>query len=1083
MIHLYNTLSQEHKTINATGKLKDILPEVDFNKCVIVKNGDRLTSDYKVKETDIIFIRTVPSGTTAAVVIAVIAVVVAGVAVGVGLYQSQKAKEEQEKAQRDANNLAAKVTQLPFLKGAKNRTALGNAVQYVIGETYNSSYIGTSGFYTVAGTDGVKQYLNLIMSAGYKDQLIEKVYCGSQIIKTFTEKAPQSGVYSFDESSQYYDSENTIEITQGTKPTTAFFQQKVKANYYNDEVKHNYGEDGEYLVKQLEDYTEKVEVCIEFSSLRYYNSNREVWENKTVEITPEWSNDNGQTWNTFYFDAVNQSNIITKNSNHTIRFIASYEFSAAEAYGKNISIRLSRTMKGEHNTQEDCRLVFINCYSYDNTKSSASELVKCEPFTEYQKLTMICVRMIANDSTKDTLDELNCISYATAKKITASGFGDYETTRNAVSWIAEVMTSPTHPHSQIKPEEIDFPSFYEGWQHCEDNGYVVDGIITQAIKKKDLLDKLLKLINGSIIINNDGLYELRLDKPEEVPVALLNAENIKSITYAKDLNRKPDGVKLTFTNRESWAIDARYAMYSGAEKPEVTDIVSPINLELVTDKDFVYKIGQRYLRQQKLQPTTITADVGREGDYYPLYSKVLLQMNEFRQGLGRSVISGFVYNNDGNISGIHIADYFNFTGVHNFGVVIESVTDYGKQIYYRQIHGQGAKARYFTLDEPIEVNELAPVVGNTLSYGYLSEEGTFEKVVKEMKIYGFARSENGGVKLTLKDYNPAVYEVGTIPEYKSNLTQPQQSSPQVPTVTPSELNQAMDQVRTITNVVNYFALTDIEQKPDKSVFVTTAPKMTSTNRYLWMYTHYVYKDGSSKDTEIILTGVYGERGLPGSGFIVDVTPDNMTIFANADGTSTTGTVQFNASLFFNTDDVTEDATFKAYIGTNEVGIWNGSIVTIQTRYFAFDVTQISIVANYTAGSESIERTVCATVTKVYGNTLYQILPSVQNIKVTTDGEIIPELVTITRQKITNSGYYQAGMNEGVVYGRALPGGDLKKIEYEKVADSETYNPEKLYCGEFAPFLLSVGTDPNSGADIVLGHEDGTACVFFKRKEQ
>ena len=39
--------------------------------------------------------------------------------------------------------------------------------------------------------------------------------------------------------------------------------------------------------------------------------------------------------------------------------------------------------------------------------------------------------------------------------------------------------------------------------------------------------------------NADGKMEIRIDKKEDTPVALLNAESISNITYGKDLTRMP----------------------------------------------------------------------------------------------------------------------------------------------------------------------------------------------------------------------------------------------------------------------------------------------------------------------------------------------------------------------------------------------------------------------------------------------------------------------------------------------------------------------------------------------------------------
>lgn len=1147
LINIFNSVSNEHSKIEACGKIKDVLPDYDFTKAIIIKAGEKLTPEYEIKKDDVLYVRTVPGSATAvAVTLAVVAIVAAGVSVGVALYQDHAAKEAMEKAQRDADNLANAVNKLPFLRGANNRRALGNAIQFVVGRTYNSGYSLTSGFYSIGGTDGSKQYWNAVLSAGYKGQVFEKLYSGNEIIQEWNDTTPQSDVYGTLPGSLYHDEENIIEISQNGIFKNNYFRNKVVGTLVGSEIKNDFDETPdskkEYIEKQCENNTYKIEVCIEFSSLRSYNTETETWQERAVTVTPEWSNGEKDSsgniiwhtdglkfesstiarWETADTDKIeslisegkiesksvstpagthyylvsksddvkvitnidgsieikylaNQEfeNTIQRNSNHTIRFVASKEFTAAECYGKNITVRLSRSMKAQSNTQEDCYFLYMNCYCYDSKKSTSSKIEPALVFENPEKLAMLGLRFISNENTKDLLKEFNAITYAVAPNINSNGtVTDEVPNRNPVSWIYKIMTSETHRHSRINPDEIDISNFYLAWKHCEDNGLYIDGIITNPIRKRDLLTKILSVINGTLYINTStGLYEIAIDKAEDTPVAMLNAENIAGITYAKDLSRKPTGIKMTFTNNENWEIDTRYVMLDGSQNHTVDDLIIEKNVELVTDSDFIYKIGQRTMREQVLQPMTITADIGREGDFYPLYSLVLLQVPQFRQGIASSTITSLIQDNAGRVTGINIQDEVILGTTENYGVEIEIVTPTDKVIVSRQVIGDD-KTRTLMFKEPIS-GAVLPAIGNIVSFGLM------EKVTAKYKIYGISRNNNNGIKLTLKPYNPALYEFGTIPEFKSNLTPAVNKGGQVPTVTQTQLQQVVDNVRTVSQIINFYCLsTNGTVAPAKNLFSTNVPIMTPEVRFLWSYTKYYYKDGSTKDTNIVLSGAYGEQGAPGSGYRLDLTPDSTTVFANSNGAASVPSVQFGAYLFLDTQELTSQTTFKAYINDNEVGSWNGSIVTIPTINLTSDTTQIKIVAKF----QSVERMAFCSVTKVYGNTIYQLLPSSQNIKVQNDGSVVPELVTITRQKITNTGYYQASEDEGVIYGRVIPGGELQKIGYYEVQQADLYDSEKQYCSQFEPFLLGVDTDTESGEDIVIGDEEGNALIFFTRKE-
>ena len=837
-IHIYNSVSNEHRTINANGKLKDILPNHDFSHSVCLNAGNRIDENFFADENDVLYIREVPQGVTTAIVIAAAALVV-GVGVGVGakLYADKKAKEAQQKmedAQQAAKKLAQSTQSLPFLKGAKNAVALGRTVQYAMGRMYNTPYLLTDGYYSISGDRGEKQYWTAILSLGQNNQCLEDIKIGTSRILTLGGNVPQEGVFNFDSDSVFYDSENKIEIRQGTDFETDYFKQKIVSTQDGSEIKHDYGKDLEPIIKQLPSNTKKVEVCIQFNALRRFDD--ENWVSRSVTINPYWSNDGGETWNLFSFnqhlhgvipDTVratficwtgtvqkvmtwmeyqnygntgliydddgtrkpyfhklytiitshygDNSNTFTYNSRTAIRFVAEKEFTYEEAYGKDLLIKLERTnAKLDSNSNEDCYLLYYNSFCYDAQKSNEEDgLVDCLTVeSDYtHKTCRMAIRMIANNSTQDVLDEINTVSYGTARTWDSElkeWKAERTRTRNPAAWILEILTSDFHGHSQYDDSEIDLDSFGRLYEYCEENEFYTDGILTKGEKKRDIITKILQTVFATLYEDSDGKLSIAIDEKETTPVALLNSECVRSITVGKSFERTPDGIKATFTNCEGWAVDTAYFMLDGRERTEES-VLTEEALELVTTYEHVYKIVQRKIRSQILQPRTVKADVGKEGDYYPLYSTVMLQLKEMQQGICSSLITGIV-EDDGFITAIKIADLVHFENDKTYGIIIQAQNESGMKHYYLGVSGQGA-TRTLTLLEPIEITEdiILPEAGNILSFGYLNE-GAFDSVTNVMKIVGIEPNGDNGITLDLADYNPAIYEFGEIPEYKTNLT-------------------------------------------------------------------------------------------------------------------------------------------------------------------------------------------------------------------------------------------------------------------------------------------------------------------------
>lgn len=839
-IYIYDTFTNKNEVIKANGKLKNILPEVDFSNSLVLKAGYRLDGEYECSEEDVLYVRKVPTSTT---VIAVIAIVVAVVAIGVGVgssiyakKKSDEAKEEMEKAQRNAENMAAATQQLPFIRGARNRKALGESVQFVMGSVYNTPYNVTDGYFSIDGNDGVNSYYNAVFSAGYGLQKITQLLIGNENI--CHDENGISGVRNFDSDSLYYDENNTnvVEVRQpGESISLAKGNIKVSATYSGAELKHDFGQEAVPVIVQAAENAMQIQVCISFNCLRQYNSAFEVWQAATAIVRPYWSNDGGATWHEFYFSGTTD-NIFVKNTNRTIRFVATKEFSAAESFGKNISIKVVKeTPKAQSGSQEDCSLLWYQTFQYDAVKSSSSSLVACTPLEEelFNKVTRIAYKIIANDSTQNLVDELHTMSTGYARIWNGVSWSSEKVpTRNPASWLVEVLTSDIHIPSRFNISELDLLSFGALYDYCETNNFYCDGIIVQSEKKLDIITKILSLCNSTLIRNQEGLLEVCIDKEEVNPVALLNAENIVSFSFSKSLQKKTDGTKVTYTNRNSWTVDTFYSMLDGGSYDYTSDTVDTLALDYVTTYEHAYKMAQRKHRQIQLQPREVKTNVGSEGDFYPLYSKILLQLPHLLQGLASSVIKSITKNNDGEIISIVISDAVRFASGSRYGVIIQATNEFGYKLFNAEVEGvfsdeeeEEGITRTLTFPTPIAPDSsiIFPEVGNHLSFGLLDRNGQFSKITNEMKIYGIEPNGANGYTLTLRDYNEEVYSYGgAIPPYKSNVTRPQAGNAPITLEKIAALRQEMNVLQ--EDLINAYQMLEMPIVVDadvKSVVVET----------------------------------------------------------------------------------------------------------------------------------------------------------------------------------------------------------------------------------------------------------------------
>ena len=833
-LNIYKGLSEEYRTIKGNASVNELAhelyPKLDLEQCIILNAGEQIAPDYILKDNDIVFIRVIP-GATGAVVMAVISLVCAAVAVGAAVYsavEQQKAQEEMEKAQKQAKALAERITQLPFLKGANNRSALGYNIPYIMGSVYDVPYKLVAGYYTISGENGANQFWNVLLVAGFNNALIQDVSIGTKVIKkpngtieipgqveefSYLEDSGENPYY-FENDCPFYDPADKLDVKYENEVVIAGLNEKVSCTSFSDELDYNNA-----VVKQAATNTYKFDVCILFNGLRRYDDG---WKSKNVSVKVEWSND-GSTWN----DA---GNIVTGdiNSRKQVRFSKTVTLTAAQCVGKDIQIRLTRiTALEESNSQETCYLCYLNCWQYDAAKSTDNNIVTCAPLEQpwRGRTTRIALRIISNESTKDNLDQININAYGKARiwNNDAWTVNKYPT-RNPASWVLEIMTTDVHPHSRYNDDEIDLEALGAVYTYCEQNGFYCDGILTDDSKKADILNSILSECNTTMYRDDaTGKWTFAIERAQSTPVALLNEQCIKSVTVTKTFERKPYAVKTTFTNRESWAVDTFYQTVNGKVDSSAVYGEHKIIVEnapkYITTFEHAYKYTHRILAKQQLQPREITVQVGRDGDYYPLYSKIMLQMKQLRIGLSNGIIHGVVVEG-GLLKQIITSDFCDFSDSNaRYGLIIQAQNDSAKEHLYIEVTagtltqyaigalgvgmiGSGnsaigfyapGKTRVLNLRTPLAVNVL-PEYGNIYSFGYLNESGEFSRVTNEMMIYN-RKQNSDGWELLLKDYNSAIFQFGDIPEYQTNLTTPKEDSAVIPEAIMQKMADIADEVR------------------------------------------------------------------------------------------------------------------------------------------------------------------------------------------------------------------------------------------------------------------------------------------------
>ena len=820
---LYKTLSNEKTPVELpAGKtVREALPGIDLENAIIVVNGRVEKPCYVLKENDVVMVRLTPSGTTAMLVTLIVVAVVAvaaGVVGGIAMYKAKKAAEEAEKELEKMKKLSNKsdIDNRPFLRGASNTVATGNSQPYVIGRHLFTPYLLCSPYYRITGTDGADEYTYTVLECGFNKQIIRKLAIDDITIKTFDGDEPQEGAFDLD--TGIFAKDGRVEIAQDGEPLSDLgdLNYKVESTPCNDEIPRDSDvADGteEYLTYTLNPYAMDVDVAVTFPyGLYAVNDDGDKIETQ-VTVTPQYSLDGGASWTDFRFDNNGAAtNVFRRNvSTKELRFVAHRDFTAADynALKSNgqtaVYLRIRSNGNKDSMIKNDCYCLFYQSACFDPDKSmdggAYTELVPCKVVEDRERAycTIIALKLKASKINEEKLKKINVITQGVARTWDGASWSAGKTaTRNPAAWALEIETSPSHPASRYGDGEIDLESFGEFYEHCEREGYKFDWVITQNAKKDDVLNHIMEATGACIYYDIYGRRAVAIDRAQENALAVYNPQNVVRIQNKKTFGRRTDGLRIKYvTSRDDLYQEDTYLVMREVDGEPLAlgqdSIIKDLTVTGITEHEHVVKYARRLMAIEALRPKTTIIDVGNEGIFYTPYSKVLIQDDSLKVGIGKGFTIRECRWYGGLLKTIRTNEKLTLDPDKAYGIIVNCYTSDGARPVPIKVDGEGTTDELTVLTQVRASADAIPEAGNVLSFGELDADGEFSRVTTEYIISQIKRTDKG-FNIELVNYNEAIYDSGAIPEYRSNITRkPSTATNDIPadTVTRGELSQAV----------------------------------------------------------------------------------------------------------------------------------------------------------------------------------------------------------------------------------------------------------------------------------------------------
>ena len=812
---LFEKLSNEKQTIEVKSgqPIKNALPDFDLENSIIIVNGKVKNQDYVLQEEDTVTIRLTPGlSTTAIIIISAVVAVGAGIVGGVMAYRAKlaadRAKEELEKVKKLTNK--NDIDNRPFLRGASNTLATGNSQPYIIGRHLFTPYLLCKPFYHITGTDGAEEYTYAILECGFNKQILQSVSIDDIKIKTFNDTAPQEGDYSID--SGVFAEDGKIEISQGSKDLTIHpcLNYKIDSTACNDEIPYDsdvQAKTSEYLTYTLNPYAKDVEIAITFPyGLYAINDKGDKIETKTT-ITPQYSLDGGKNWKTFTFmnNNAGTNDFKRDTSSKELRYTAFCSFDANDynnLKAEAIYIRVRNSGNKNQMIKNQCYVLYYQSLCFDPEKSKSKDkytyLVPCRVVEDRERAfcTIIGLKLKASKINEDKLKKINIITHGVARTWNGTKWNETKTaTRNPAAWALEIETSPAHPASRRDDSELDLESFGEFYEYCEANGYKFDWVITQNTKKDDVLTHILEATGACIYYDIYGRRAIAMDKPQENALAVYNPQNIISIQNKKTFGRRTDGLRIKYVNsKDDLYQEDTYLVMREGHSLNQDSLIKDLTVTGITTFEHIVKYARRLMAIEVLRPKTTIIETGNEGVFYTPFSKVLVQDDSLKIGIGKGfTVSDCVWKS-GLLKKIYTKEELTFDPAKRYGIIVNCFSENKVIPLPIKVEGTG-KTNELTVLSKVRISaDGKPETGNIFSFGELDIEGEFTKVTTPYIINQIKRSEKG-FNLELVNYDEAIYKSGVIPDYRSNISQKKSSSTKnIPadSVTHEELSQTIN---------------------------------------------------------------------------------------------------------------------------------------------------------------------------------------------------------------------------------------------------------------------------------------------------
>ena len=380
------------------------------------------------------------------------------------------------------------------------------------------------------------------------------------------------------------------------------------------------------------------------------------------------------------------------------------------------------------------------------------------------KFARTALRITATNQLNGSVEGINALVTSVCPDWdVATGTWVTRPTNNPASLLRYVLQHPANAQ-RIKASElntkIDLPQLQYWHAFCASKGFTFNSVLNNTRSILDVLRDIAAAGRASPAIV-DGKWTVVIDEPKTQVIQHFSTHNSWGFEAVKPLVRIPDAFKVIYNNEKANYIQDELYVYNTGKNSTNATIFEQVQFPGVTSAEASFKHARWHLAQLKLRPETYSLNTDLEYLVCNRGDLVRVQHDVPMWGIGTGRIVAKL-----NSVTIRIDNEIPLEAGNNYSIRIRLANGTSVTKNLSTITTSGYYSD-LVLNSSITDVEASP--DNLVLLGVLNQESQQCIVLSVEPIAG------GTAKVTLVDYNPAMYNIDTstdypIPNFEPNIT-------------------------------------------------------------------------------------------------------------------------------------------------------------------------------------------------------------------------------------------------------------------------------------------------------------------------